>query len=489
MSARNEKLIIGPRLKVLRQSLGLTQAQMAAELGVSASYITLIEADQRPASARLLVKIAEVYDINISELAPSTDAQLTAEFSAALKDPSLGLSSLPRAEIEAVLQSSPRLAAAFVRLHDQHRQNLFHTQAEDNPLTDRDKVEALAETSRPVDDVRNWFYTRRNHVDILDRAAEALAAELDLHRNEPHLALSARLAAHNIRIRIMPAETMNGQLRRYDLHRRELLLSELLGQPSRRFQIAVLLARLEQEPTISHLVGQSGLTDHAALALMRVSLGNYFAAALLMPYGRFLTACETARYDIELLGHRFGTSFEQTAHRMSTLQRDGARGIPFFFVRVDRAGNMSKRFSAGRFPFSRFGGSCPLWNIHGAFDTPGQIQTQVIRMPEGASYFSVASTVTRSGGMHGVPIQRLAIGLGCDIAYAPRLIYADGIDLQRIRPVDIGLNCYLCERQNCGARAHAPVNRRLRVNEGARSLAIFDFEEDAQTQLGPPSRP
>lgn len=474
--ARGEKLIIGQRLRVLRQSLGLTQAQMAAELGVSASYVTLIEADQRPASARLLMKLAQVYDLNVAELAPASDAQLAADFTAALKDPASGAGAVPRAEIEAVLQASPRIAAAFLRLHDNHRQALLREHAEANPLTDRDKVEVLAETSRPVDAVRNWFYRHRNYVELLDRAAEALADELALHRNEPHVALSARLAAHDIRIRIVPPEAMGGQLRRYDLAHRELLLSELLGQQSRRFQIGVMLARLEQEGAITRLVEEAALPDPAARALLRVSLANYFAAALMMPYARFLAACESTRYDIELLGHRFGASFEQTAHRMSTLQREGARGIPFFFVRVDRAGNISKRFSAGRFPFSRFGGTCPLWNIHAAFEIPGQVQTQVIRMPEGASYFSIARTVTRAGGTHGAPVQRLAIGLGCDIAYAPRLIYADGIDLGRVRPVDIGLNCYLCERPHCPARAHAPVNRRLKVNERERSLAIFDFE-------------
>lgn len=475
--ARGEKLIIGQRLRVLRQSLGLTQAQMAAELGVSASYVTLIESDQRPASARFLMRLAEVYDMNIAELAPSTDAQLAADFAAALKDPALEAGAPSRAEIEAVLQASPRIAAAFVRLHDSHRQALLRPQADDNPLTDRDKVEALAGTSRPVDAVRGWFYTRRNHVDALDRAAEALAEELALHRNEPHMALTGRLAAHGIAVRILPAPVMGEQLRRFDPHRRELMLSELLAQSSRRFQIGVLLARLEQEPLIARLVDEAGLADPPAVALMRVSLANYFAAALMMPYARFLAACESARYDVELLGHRFGASFEQTAHRMSTLQRPEARGIPFFFVRVDRAGNISKRFSAGRFPFSRFGGTCPLWNIHAAFETPDRVQTQVIRMPEGASYFSIARTVARAGGTHGAPAQRLAIGLGCDVAYAPRLVYADGIDLDRIRPVDIGLNCYLCERPDCSARAHAPINRRLRVNERERSLAIFSFEE------------
>lgn len=478
MAPRVEKLIIGQRLRVLRTSLGLTQAQMATELGVSPSYITLIESDQRPASARFLMKLAEVYDLNISELAPTTDAQLAAEFGAALKDPTFDLGGLPKAEIEAVLQASPRLATAVIRLHDRYRESLLRPLAEDNPMTDRDKVEVLAETSRPVEAVRGWFYAHRNHVDALDREAEALADELGLHRNEPHVALTARLAAHGIRVRILPAEVMGEQLRRFDLHRKELMLSELLGQSSRRFQIGVLLAKLEQERAMARLVDEARLADPAAVSLMRVSLANYFAAALLMPYRRFLAACESTRYDIELLGHRFGSSFEQTAHRMSTLQREGARGIPFFFVRVDRAGNMTKRFSAGRFPFSRFGGTCPLWNIHAAFEMPDQVQTQVIRMPEGASYFSIARTVTRAGGTHGQPAQRLAIGLGCDVAYAPRLVYADGMDLGRLKPVDIGLNCYLCERNDCSARAHAPINRRLKVNERERSLAIFQFERD-----------
>ncbi|WP_018634234.1 helix-turn-helix domain-containing protein [Neomegalonema perideroedes] len=484
MTARGEKLIIGQRLKALRQSLGLTQAQMAAELGVSASYVTLIEADQRPASAKLLMRLAEVYDLNVAELAPSMDAQLAADFSAALKDPALSGSGAPsRVEIEAVLQASPKIAAAFVKLHDRYREELVRPQAEANPLTDRDKVEALAEVSRPVEAVRAWFFAQKNHVDSLDRAAESLAEELALHRNEPHLALTERLSAHGIRARILPAQVMGDQLRRFEPHRTELLFSELLAQPSRRFQIGVLLARLERQEMIDRLVSGAGFSDPVTASLARVSLANYFAAALMMPYARFLAACESARYDVELLSHRFGASFEQTAHRMTTLQRPEARGIPFFFVRVDRAGNISKRFSAGRFPFSRFGGSCPLWNIHAAFETPGQVQTQVIRMPEGASYFSIARTVTRAGGSHGAPAQRWAIGLGCDVAYAPRLIYAEGIDLERMRPVDVGLNCYLCERPDCSARAHAPINRRLVVNERERSLAIFQFEGDP-----PPNR-
>ena len=476
MTKRNEQLVIGQRLKVLRQTLGLTQGQMASELGVSASYITLIEADQRPVSAKLLLRLAEVYDLNISELAPSANAQLASDFEAALKDPALEAGPVPRAEIEAVLQTSPRIAAALVRLHERYSVQILHQQSDANPLADRDKIEALADASRPVEAVRNWLYDNRNYLDILDRAAEAMADDLGLHRPGRPYDLADRLAAHDIKVRILPGAVMGDQLRRFDPHRRELMLSELLGEASRRFQIGVLLARLEQESAMAQTLALSGLTDPSALSLARVTMANYFAAALLMPYRRFLAACENLRYDVELLSHRFGTSYEQTAHRMSTLQRPDARGIPFFFVRVDRAGNISKRFSAGKFAISRFGGTCPLWNIHAAFEVPDQVQTQIIRMPEGASYLSFARTVTRSGGSHSAPATRFAIGLGCDVAYAPRLVYADGIDLGRVRPVDIGLNCYLCERTNCASRAQAPINRRLAINERERSLAIYRFE-------------
>ncbi len=468
--------MIGPRLRALRLSLGLTQARMAEQLGVSASYVTLMEADQRPASAKLLMRLAEAFDINVSELAPQSDAQLAADLAAALKDPTLEATKVGRVEQEQALQAAPGIAAALVRLHDKYRRLVLSQQSDVNPLADRDKVEVFEEGSRAVSAVRQWLYQQRNHIDALDRAAETMSADMQLHRNEPHIALTERLALHGVRVRILPAEVMVGRLRQHVEPRRELRLSELLGQPSRRFQMGVMLARLEQGDLIAEVLAESGLTDPSALALARVSLANYFAAALLMPYGRFLAACEAARYDVELLSHRFGTSYEQTAHRLTTLQRSDARGVPFFFVRVDQAGNISKRFSAGRFPFSTFGGTCPRWNIHAAFEAPGQVKTQVIRMPDGASYFSIARTITRVGGTLASPAAPLAIGLGCDVAYAPRLAHAQGMDLERIDPVDIGINCYLCERPNCPSRAHAPINRRLSVHEQERSMSIFSFE-------------
>lgn len=480
MNERAEKLIIGARLKRLRRTLGLTQAQMADELGISASYITLIEANQRPVSAKLLVKLSQVYDFSPGEIAGSGDLQLRADLEAALKDP-LFAETIPRSEVEEVVNASPGLARGLLRLHDKYRAVAMTAASDNNPYSDREKVELLEQNARPVDEVRAHFHENSNHFDRLDRAAELLADDIAIWRNEPQIVLSDRLRdQHGYRVRILPQKIMPGQLRLIDPHRRHLNLSERLDQSGRRFQIAVQLARLEYEDLIQSETDEAGLSGEAT-PLARASFANYFAAALLMPYSRFLKAAQTERYDIELLCQRFGTSFEQVAHRLTTLQRRDERGVPFFFVRMDRAGNVSKRFSAGRFHFSKFGGSCPLWNIHSCFETPDRVQTQVISMPDRTTYFSIARTVTRQVGTFSSPSARFAIGLGCDIAYAPRLIYSHAIDLKALEPVEIGVNCYLCERPDCPSRAYPPITRPFRFSERERGVSSFNFDIPDET--------
>lgn len=478
MSERGEKLLLGARLRRLRRSLGITQGKMAADLGVSASYVNLIEANQRPVSAKLLLKLAQTYDFHLNEFSGGGDIRLQADLEAALKDPVFGATP-PRAEIEEAVQASPDLARAVLRLHERYRALALRVSAGsggETPPPDRERVELLEQSARPVEEVRAHFHAKRNHIDALDRAAEALAEELEIARSEPQIVLSDRLRdRHGLRVRVLPQEVMPNRLRLFDPHRKHLNLSERLDQPGRRFQIAAQIAFLEASSLIEAEIEAAGFSPEAR-PLARVSLANYFAAALLMPYGRFLTACETLGYDVELLGQRFGSSYEQTAHRMSTLQRPEARGIPFFFVRVDRAGNVSKRFSAGRFHFSKFGGACPLWNIHSCFETPDRVQTQIIRMPEGATYFSIARTVVRQIGGYSEPAPRFAIGLGCELAYAPRLVYARRLNLERMEPTEVGVNCYLCEKPDCASRAFAPVNRPLVFSERERGVSIFGFD-------------
>ncbi|WP_373636759.1 short-chain fatty acyl-CoA regulator family protein [Yoonia sp. BS5-3] len=477
MAPRGAKIVIGAKLKRLRRSLNLTQAQMAQDLDVSPSYITLIEANQRPISARLLVKLAQIYDFSPGDIDSGIDLQLQSEIAAVVKDPVFG-QTVPRAELEEVVGASPALARGLLALYGRYRDLAMAASADDTPFADREKAELLEQTARPVEDVREHFHARSNYVANLDSIAEDLAAEIGIARNEPQILLSERLKSkYGYDVRIRTQDFLPGQLRLFDPHRKCLNLSERLDQPGRRFQIALTLAKLEYADAIEDEVSQGEFTDEAR-PLARESFASYFAAALLMPYGRFLNAAENEHYDIQLLCQRFGASYEQVAHRLTTLQRPSARGVPFFFVRVDQAGNVSKRFSAGRFHFSRFGGSCPLWNIHDCFDAPDRVHTQVIEMPDGTTYFSIAKSELRHGATFSAPAARLAIGLGCDIAYAPRLIYAKGLIPDQIKPAHIGVNCYLCERQSCASRAYPPLNKAFAFSDRIRGISSFSFDPD-----------
>ncbi|PHR94076.1 MAG: XRE family transcriptional regulator [Robiginitomaculum sp.] len=476
MKTQTEKLLIGPRVRRLRQSLGLTQAVMAQDVGISTSYMNLIERNQRPMSAKVLLRMADVYEIDISVLSPKSDMRMVRELSEVLKAPAYRDYKVSRAEIEDCVNASPDFARAFLSVHMRAEDMSVRTRLGDDPFADRDNVELSAGSLGAVDSVRRFIHEHSNYFDAIDREAEALADDLGLAARRPQTALSDRLAnEHGIRVRITPADILPGKLSAFDPHSKRLDLSELMPQAGRRFQIAYHLALLEHRHLIDAIITKASLPSKEADDLARVSLANYFAAATLMPYGRILAAAEADGYDIELLSRRFDTSYEQTAHRLTTLQRRGKRGIPFFFVRVDMAGNVSKRFSGGRFHFSRFGGACPLWNIHACFKTPGETLPQIIEMPDGVQYFSVARAVLRPGGAHGQRAQMIAIGLGCELKYADKLVYAKSV--LGGEPTPIGVNCYVCERQACGSRAHAPIHRKLQFDERSRGQSIFKFED------------
>ncbi len=227
----------------------------------------------------------------------------------------------------------------------------------------------------------------------------------------------------------MPPELLDGASQHYDLHRKRLMLSALLRPESRTFGLAYQLALIEFRPLLEQMVEAAAPPDAPTRRLLHMSLANYAAGAIMMPYAPFLEAAETHRYDIDRLCALFGASVEQVAHRLTTLGRNGARGIPFFMLRVDAAGNISKRFAGESFPFSRFGGTCPRWNLHSAFQTPGRVVTQIVETPDGQRFFTIGRTVERSVRLDPREDSQLAIGLGCDVKHAPRIAYADGLDL------------------------------------------------------------
>ena len=289
-------------------------------------------------------------------------------------------------------------------------------------------------------------------------------------------ALATRLREkHSVVTRIMPVDVMRETLRRFDRHRRQLLISELVDGPGRAFQLAFQIGLAECSASFDAIVNRAGPLDDTPRRLYRITLANYFAAAVMMPYQAFHGAAEALNYDVHVLAQRFNAGFEQVCHRLTTLQRPNARGVPFFLLRVDNAGNVSKRFSSGTFPFSKFGGTCPLWNVHSTFDTPDRLLKQVIELPDGTRYFSIAQMVRRPVAPHPQPQPRFAIGLGCEIRHATKLVYATGMDLEKAEGTPIGVNCRLCERENCSQRAEPPITRTLILDENTRRVSSFAF--------------
>ena len=470
------KLFAGPRIRRLRRELGLTQAAMAESLGISTSYLNLLERDQRPVSAQILLRLVDVFDIDPRGLAGDEEARAQAQLHEVFADPMFRDTPLSQAELKDLAAASPVAVDALARLYQAYQESRTTT----SMLAERLAGDPNAENPEALlalEEVRDFINQQGNHFGALDAAAEELYAEAVGEHDEPYLALRARLQSnHQISTRIAPVEVMENTLRRFDRHRQTIFLSELLDQPGRSFQLAYQLAYFEQMAEIENIIRASGLETENASTVARISLANYFAAAVLMPYGLFLKTAENNQYDITLLGRRFGTSFEQVCHRLTTLQRPNARGIPFFLIRVDNAGNISKRFSAAGFHFARFGGTCPRWHVHDAFRIPGKISTQIVQMEDATRYFSIARTVSRDNSGFGVPDNQFAIGLGCEISHAQRLVYSRGINLDmEIGDTPIGVNCRLCERHDCNQRATPSVNRNLRLDEHVRGLSPFGF--------------
>ncbi len=467
----DRKLFLGARLKRLRRERGLTQTAMAGDLGVSPSYLNHIERNQRPVSAQLLLRLADTYDVDLRTLGQAGAAG-EAELAEVLSDPLFQGLDVPRHELLHLIDEAPGAAEGILRLYRAFADQRDRTRA---ALIDG----AVGDTGpSPSDWVRDYIQSRANYFPQLDGLGETLHASLDPNMTgEGCEALArARLATrHNLAVKIMPAEVMVEWTRRFDPHRRRLLLSETLDPSSRAFAIAYQLALSEHEAALTALADAARPPDETTRALLKVSLTNTLAAAILMPYAAFQRMGEATGYDIARLQTRFAVSFEQVAHRLTTLSRPTARGVPFFLIRVDQAGNVSKRYASGAFPFARFGGACPRWRLHSAFRTPGRLVTQIIETPDGGRWFTLARTVDRQGHDGFGERYDLAIGLGCELKDAHRLSYARGLDLQKPDVTPIGPACRLCHRHPCAERAAPPVDRALRVDDWSKSVSPYPF--------------
>lgn len=466
---------LGPKVRALRRREGLTQAQLAERLDISPSYLNLIENNRRPLSAALLIKLAQLFDLDLPAFARDDEDQIVADLLEVLADPMFESYQLTQPEVRELAVNNPNIAQALLTLH-----RAFQTARDSaGSLAERleDDVPLLpaGRASLPSEEVSDFIQRTGNYFPDLEEAAEMLwkAARLDPHEVRRGL-IEYLESVHGVVVRVEQEAMMQGAVRRFDERAHVLRLGEVLPPRSRNFQLAYQIALLDQGDVLDRLVRDPGLTSDASRRMARIALANYFAGAVMMPYERFRSSAQALRYDAELLGHRFRTSFEQVCHRMCTLKKPGAEGIPFHLVRIDVAGNISKRFSASGFRFARFSGACPRWNEHTAFLTPGLIRRQISEMPDGKRYFSVARTVRDELGGYHAPHALHAVGIGCELRFAKELIYADGMDLDdRESIVPVGVTCRICERMDCEQRAFPSMMHPLEVDEQVRGRSFF----------------
>lgn len=463
---------VGARIRQLRLQRGVSQVTLAQQLGISASYLNQIEHDVRPLTTPVLLRVSELLGVDATFFSPQEDTRLIAELQEVALDPELGIDAEPRRLAEMV-SAHPDLARALVTMHNRYRNTSAQlAAATDDRFSDGS---GSATISKPHEEVRDYFYQRQNYIHELDTAAEKLAERVRGESGDLRQELPRLLREHGVEI-IARIDMAEGVLHRYDPQTRVLEIAPQLSGGQRAFKLAAELSYFECGSLMRDLVAEGHFLSRDAEKLAMLGLANYFAAAAVLPYQAFHSVAERFRYDIERLSAYFAQSYETICHRLSTLQRPELRGVPFSFVRVDRAGNMSKRQSATGFHFSSSGGTCPLWNVYETFAYPGKIMTQIAQMPDGRKYLWIARTVERRATHYGQPGKTFAIGLGCEIRHASAVIYADGFDLEAVKPTPIGAGCRVCDRANCPQRAFPPLGKTLDISEHRSSVSPYVLE-------------
>lgn len=464
----NQKLYAGVKLRETRLRLGITQKEFAAKLGVSLPYLNQMENNRRPVSTGVVLALAQEFGFDVTELTTGDSERLVADMREALADPVFGDTAPPLADLRLTASNAPSLARAFLELHSAYRQSHERLASLDEVLgrDGRDSVQS------PWEEVRDFFHYCDNYLDAVDRAAERFSQAAGLSGQSSLEAVVQHLEKSGIKT-VFATES---GLRHFDPARRVLTMSASAAPATQVFQMLHQCALIEQKDLLEATLDLARFQSDQARAICKIGLANYFAGAAVLPYTAFLKAAHETRHDLERLSDMFGASIEQVAHRLSTLQRPGAKGIPFFFVRVDQAGTITKRHSATRLQFARFGGACPLWNVHQAFETPGRFLRQLAETPDGMRYFCLARDVSKPGGSFRAPLKRFAIGLGCEIRHASALVYADDMDVANARAFEpIGISCRICEREGCHQRSVPPLERDVRVDHDRRGVLPYSI--------------
>lgn len=459
-----KKIFIGPKLREMRKNRGLTQAEMAKELGVSPSYINLIERNQRNASLKFLISLSDAFGLNWREWTNSGEGLVLSDLRQMTQDPVFGDILPDIEELRNALDGSPNFTRGVFNIFNAYR-SYGERLAEQNEM-----IGAATELQSADQYVHDFFRSKNNYFADLEACAAKSPMQDLADRQEIYGALRHHLEKKlGVSVFHVRDEVLGSNLRHYDPDKKIISLSDGLDHNNQVFQLAHMIALIEHSDLMARQMPEDLRSKERAVARIRIELANYFAAAVMMPYQAFFEEAERTHYDIDRLASRFTVSYEQVCHRLTTLQKPGKRGIPFFFLRIDRGGNVSKRFNATPIQLARYGGACPKLDVHYCFRVPGRIMTQMVEMPDHSRYLTINRTVDRPTIRYTTEDKRLAVSLGCPIEYAQETIYGHGMDLKSDRLVTrIGVNCRLCPREQCEQRAHEPFHTRLNLDEFTR---------------------
>lgn len=474
MSNSSRKIFAGARIRILRQSLNLTQAVFAQQISISTSYLNQIENNQRALSGSVILALVDAFNFDLAELALDGAGKVSVDLQEILSDPIFADNEVLTQEIKVAATNAPNVTKAFLDLYRMFQKSREQLGKVDSALKDREG--SLAPL--PYEEVRDHFHYSNNYIDELDRVAEAFSLSVERSGAERHVDLVDYLSRkHDVHVVLRKDKPSSGTVRMFDPVSKTLYLNAASTKATNLFQLAYQVGLIEQGKLIEDLLDAAAFQTDVAREVCRMTYANYFAGAVVLPYSDFARAAKEHRHDLEKLAFQFDASTEQVCHRLSMLQRGGDKGVPFYFLRIDQAGNITKRHSATTLQFTRFGGGCPLWNVHHAFQSPGEILRQLAITPDGVKYLSLAFDQTKRVAGFKSPVRKYAIGLGCEIKHAGQVVYADDLDLTSEHNFEpIGTSCRICERTDCFHRSVPPIGKEIRIDHNKRGSVPFKID-------------
>jgi len=467
---------IGPKIKAFRRQLGMQANKLSEELNISPSYLNLIEKGERKIDGDLLLKVCEKLRIELSDLTSKTDLNLENNISELLADELFEDLDILGPEVKDLVNTNPKIAKALIKLGDNFKQK-------DHEIVNKlenisGKIIDSRKAAFPGEVISDFLQENKNFFPKLENFADNIFEKVKQNNRTRYIALCDFLKSeYGITVKDVIPEEGKPFSKIYKSKQKELLLSDYLSLETKKLHAAAQISQEGASKEIDEYLSSFSFPSEEAKKLTRVALLNYCGAAILMPYKLFHKECKELKYDLELLQNTFATSFEQVAHRVTCLQDPNLPGIPFHFLRVDVAGNISKRFSLSGIEIPRYGGACPRWNVYSAFSRPGVIQAAVSKMTNGEKYVCIARTVEKGVGRYGQKKSMLSIGLGCEAKYAKEFVYTENLDLNdKKSELPIGVSCRTCDRLDCSQRAFPPLHKKFDVDINSRGVSVYVSE-------------